>query len=188
METLTRYWWTAVLRGAAAVLFGLMALIWPGPTVLALVILFGAYALVDGVFALGAALAGGRRGTRRRGWLAVEGVAGILAGILTFAWPGATTLVLLWVIAAWAVVTGILEIIASIGLRREMRGEWLLALSGAASVLFGFVLATWPATGALALVVFIGAYAIVFGVLLIGLGLRLRRGHATAAGRRPATA
>ena len=189
--TLTRYWWAVVLRGVAAVLFGLMALIWPGITVIVLVALFGAYALVDGIIGLGTAVFGGReRG--RRGWLVVEGIAGVLAGIFTFAWPGITALVLLWLIAAWALVTGVLEIVAAVRLRREIRGEWLLALSGALSVLFGILLVVWPAAGALSVVFVIGIYAIVFGVALVGLGLRLRRlrrdtGTVPAA-HRPATA
>ena len=189
--TLTRYWWAVVLRGVAAVLFGLMALIWPGITVIVLVALFGAYALVDGIIGLGTAVFGGRQ-RGRRGWLVVEGIAGVLAGIFTFAWPGVTALVLLWLIAAWAVVTGVLEIVAAVRLRREIQGEWLLALSGVISVLFGILLAVWPAAGALSVVFVIGIYAIVFGVALVGLGLRLRRlrrdtGTVPAA-HRPATA
>jgi uncharacterized membrane protein HdeD (DUF308 family) len=159
----------------AAVLFGLMALIWPGITLFALVILFGAYALVDGVITVGTAAFGRGEAGRRRGWLIVEGIAGITLGILTFVWPGITTLVLLWLIAAWALVTGVLEIAAAVRLRREIRGEWLLALSGALSILFGILLVVWPAAGALTVVLLIGIYAIVFGGVLIGLGVRLRR-------------
>ena len=191
LPTLTRYWWAVVLRGVAAVLFGLMALIWPGITVIVLVALFGAYALVDGIIGLGTAVFGGReRG--RRGWLVVEGIAGVLAGIFTFAWPGITALALLWLIAAWAIVTGVLEIVAAVRLRREIQGEWLLALSGVLSVLFGILLAVWPAAGVLSIVFLIGIYAIVFGVALVGLGLRLRRLRrdtgTVPAGHRPATA
>lgn len=190
LDNLVRNWWAAVLRGIAAILFGILALIWPGLTVLALVWLFGAYVLVDGIFALGAALFGGLRTAGRRGWLVVEGIAGIIAGILTFAWPGVTTLVLLWLVAAWALVTGVLEIAAAIMLRREIEGEWLLAISGVLSVLFGILLAVWPATGALALVVIIGAYAIAFGAVLVVLGLRMRRlrDRGILAGRRAAMA
>jgi uncharacterized membrane protein HdeD (DUF308 family) len=111
----------------------------------------------------------------RRGWLVFEGITGIIMGVLTFVWPDITALVLLWFIAAWALVTGALEVVAAIRLRREIEGEWLLGLGGALSVLFGILLAVWPATGALALVIIIGAYAIVFGVVLVGLALRLRR-------------
>jgi uncharacterized membrane protein HdeD (DUF308 family) len=178
LETLTRYWWIVALRGAAAVLFGLMALVWPGITLFALVLLFGAYAVVDGGFTLVAAL--GRQGQVEatggsRALLIAQGIAGILIGVLAFVWPGITALALLWVIAAWAVVTGVLEIAAAVRLRRELRREWLLALSGTLSVLFGILLVGWPAAGALTLVVLIGVAAIVFGAALLALGLRLRR-------------
>ena len=190
LEMLARYWWTLALRGVAAVLFGLLAIIWPDITVLVLVALFGAYALVDGVIAVGTALFGDRSQIVSRGWVIAEGIAGIAIGIITFVWPGATTLVLLWLIASWALVTGIFEIIAAIRLRREIEGEWLLGLSGVLSVLFGILLAVWPTAGALTVVVLIGIYSIVFGGVLIGLGLHLRRLHeqGTATGlRRPAT-
>jgi uncharacterized membrane protein HdeD (DUF308 family) len=189
LEALTRYWWAVALRGVVAVIFGLLALIWPGITVLALVALFGAYCLVDGVIAIGTALFGGVAAAGRRGWLAVEGVAGVLAGIITFAWPGITTLVLLWLIAFWALVTGVMEIVAAIRLRRELQGEWLLILSGALSVLFGILLIVWPASGALALITLIGIYALIFGVALVALGFRLRRvqGGSVAGTGRPAT-
>jgi len=175
IETLARNWWVVALRGAAALIFGVLALVWPGITVLVLVALFGAYALVDGVFALGTAILGRGRSGGSRGWLAVGGIAGIIVGILTFVWPGVTALVLLWLIAAWAVITGVLEIVAAIRLRRELRGEWMLILSGVISVLFGILLMVWPAAGALAVTVLIGLYAIVFGIVLLALGFRLRR-------------
>jgi uncharacterized membrane protein HdeD (DUF308 family) len=195
VEALSRYWWVVVLRGIAAILFGVLALVWPGPTVFALVLLFGAYALVDGVFTLASALGRNRDGTRTgsRGWLIVQGIAGILMGILTFVWPGATALVLLWLIAAWALIIGVLQVVAAARLRREMRHEWLLALSGVLSVVFGILLIVWPAAGALAVVTLIGAYAIVFGIALVALGVRLRRNRpdtqaATGTRNRPATA
>jgi uncharacterized membrane protein HdeD (DUF308 family) len=194
LEALARNWWAVALRGVIAVIFGLLALIWPGITVLALVALFGAYCLVDGVIAIGTALFGGAArfegaGAGRRVWLAVEGIAGVVAGIITFAWPGITTLVLLWLIAFWALVTGVMEIVVAIRLRRELQGEWLLILSGALSVLFGILLIVWPASGALALVTLIAIYALIFGAALIGLGLRLRRvqGGSVAGTSRPAT-
>jgi uncharacterized membrane protein HdeD (DUF308 family) len=195
VETLSRYWWAVVLRGIAATLFGVLALVWPGPTVFALVLLFGAYALVDGVFTLASAL-GRKRDDGRAGsrvWLIVHGIAGILMGILTFVWPSATALVLLWLIAAWALITGVLQIVTAARLRREMRHEWLLALSGALSVVFGVLLIVWPAAGVLAVVTLIGAYAIVFGIALVALGVRLRQnrpGTQVATGHRnqPTTA
>ena len=170
---LARNWWALALRGLAAVLFGIMAFAWPGMTLGVLVLLYGAYALVDGVLAIIAAVAG--RTSGMPWWaLLLEGVMGVTIGILTFAWPGITALVLLYLIAAWAVVTGALEIAAAIRLRKEIRGEWLLALSGIISVLFGIALVINPVGGALAVVWLIGAYAIAFGVLLIALGFRLR--------------
>jgi uncharacterized membrane protein HdeD (DUF308 family) len=189
LEVLARYWWAVALRGVIAAIFGLLALIWPDITVLALVALFGAYCLVDGFIAIGTALFGGAAAAGRRGWLAVEGVAGVIAGIITFAWPGITTLVLLWLIAFWALVTGVMEIVVAIRLRRELQGEWLLILSGALSVLFGILLIVWPASGALALITLIGIYALIFGVALIVLGFRLRRAQrgSVAGTSRPAT-
>lgn len=180
LDILGRYWWAVVLRGAMGIVFGLLALIWPDVTVLVLVVLFGAYALVDGVIALMAAIGGGRTSSGSRGWLAVEGVAGVVLGILTFVWPGVTALVLLWLIAAWALVTGVLEIMAAVRLRREIDNEWFLGISGALSIVFGILLAVWPAAGALTLVVLIGIYAIIFGIVLVVLGLRLRSMRTTA--------
>ncbi|HEX3450653.1 MAG TPA: DUF308 domain-containing protein, partial [Isosphaeraceae bacterium] len=148
---LARNWWALALRGLVAVLFGIAAFAMPGITLTALVLLYGAFALVDGVFAVAAALFGRRHGMP---WWAmlVEGLFGIAIGILTFAWPGITALALLYLIAAWAVITGVFEIAAAIRLRQEIQGEWLLALSGALSVLFGVVLVLYPGAGALAVV------------------------------------
>ncbi|HZA83781.1 MAG TPA: DUF308 domain-containing protein [Actinomycetes bacterium] len=174
-EYLSRYWWTLAIRGAIAVGFGLAALIWPDITLRVLVWLFGFYAVVDGLLALAALIVGGGLLRGRRGWLIVEGVVGIAAGIFTFLWPDITALVLLYLIAAWAIVTGLLEVAAAIFLRRELRGEWLLALAGVLSVAFGILLAVRPAEGAIALVSVIGVFAILFGVVLLALGVRLRR-------------
>jgi uncharacterized membrane protein HdeD (DUF308 family) len=185
LETLTRDWWAIALRGLAAVLFGLMALIWPGITLFALVLIFGVYAVVDGAFTLIAALDRRHRGRPdggSRGWLIAEGIAGIIIGVLAAVWPGITALTVLWMIAAWAVATGVLEIVAAVLLRHELRHEWLLAVNGALSVLFGVLLAVWPAAGALTLVVLIGIAAIVFGVTLLTLGFRLRQRSHTASG------
>jgi uncharacterized membrane protein HdeD (DUF308 family) len=170
---LSRNWWVFLLRGILAVIFGILALIWPGTTLLTLIILFGAYALVDGIFAIIAGVAG--YGTTERWWAEViEGVLGMVIGLMTLLWPGATALVVLYFIAAWAIVTGILEIAAAIQMRRYISGEWLLFLSGAVSVLFGVLLFIFPGAGALSLIAFIGAFAILFGILLIVLALRLR--------------
>jgi uncharacterized membrane protein HdeD (DUF308 family) len=175
LEYLSRYWWTLVVRGALAVVFGLAALIWPEITLRVLVLLFGFYAVVDGLLALAAVLVGGRLVSGRRGWLVFQGIVGIAAGVFTFLWPGITALVLLYLIAAWAIVTGLLEVAAAIILRRELRGEWLLALGGIVSVAFGIFLAVRPGEGAIAVVWVIGLYAIVFGVALVALGARLRQ-------------
>jgi uncharacterized membrane protein HdeD (DUF308 family) len=171
LTTLAEYWWTLVLRGVAAVIFGILAYVWPGITFTVLVLFFGAYALWDGVFALIAAF---RTQAERRWPLVLEGLVGVAAGLLTFIWPGAATLALLIIIGAWALVTGIFEIVAAIRLREEIEGEWLLLVSGLLSVLFGIAIAIWPAAGLVAVTWLIGAYSIVFGILLIVLGFRLR--------------
>jgi uncharacterized membrane protein HdeD (DUF308 family) len=174
MIVLAHNWWALALRGLFAILFGVMAFAWPGITLGAMVLLYGAYALVDGVFAIAAAVTGRTRGIP---WwaLLLEGIAGIAIGVMTFAWPGITALVLLYLIAAWAIVTGVFEIVAAIQLRKEIRGEWILALSGALSILLGVLLVARPTVGLLWIVWMTGAYAIVFGSLLIALGFRLRR-------------
>jgi len=171
---LTRQWWALGLRGLAAILFGILALVVPGITLIVLIAFFGAYVLIDGVIAIYLAIRG-RESYHNWGWLLVEGIFGILIGILTFRWPGVSALVLLAFIAAWAIITGIMEIFEAIELRRVIHNEWLLILSGAASVLFGLILIIFPGTGALALIVVIGLYAIIFGLLLLVLAWRLRQ-------------
>lgn len=170
---LVRNWWLVALRGLAGVVFGVVTFLAPGISLTALVMLFAAYALVDGVFALVSAV---RRVSKHECWamLVFQGVVGIVAGLGTIVWPGLTALALLYVIAAWAVVTGALEIAAAIRLRKEITGEWLLALSGVLSVALGVMMMAFPGSGALALVIFIGAYAFVTGWLLLVLGVKLR--------------
>lgn len=170
---LARNWWTIALRGALAILFGALTFVWPGLTITALVLLFAAYAFVDGVFAITAGVRGFRRDERWWAFL-LQGAFGVTAAFLTVVWPGITALVLLYLIAAWALVTGVLEIVAAIRLRREITGEWLLALGGVASIAFGVLLVMAPGAGALAVVWLIGAYALFFGVLLLALAFRLR--------------
>ncbi len=170
---LTRNWWLIALRGLFAIIFGVLAFVWPGATLAALIVLFGAYALVDGVFSVIAGIAA--YGERERWWaILLEGVASIIIGLITFFWPGVTAMVLLYFIAAWAIVTGVLEIIAAIQLRKVIRGEWLMVLTGILSIVFGVLLVIFPGTGALALLWVIASYAIVFGVLMIILAFRLR--------------
>ena len=174
LEHLGRNWGWIVLRGVAAILFGILAFALPGITLAVLVIVWGAYALADGILALVAAYRVRDQG--KPFWsLVIVGVLGIAAGIVTFIWPGMTALVLLLFIAAWAVVMGIFQIIAAIRLRKEIQNEWLLGLSGVLSVLFGIIMFAQPGAGALAVIWVIAAYAIVFGVLLVWLGLRLKK-------------
>jgi uncharacterized membrane protein HdeD (DUF308 family) len=174
LEHLSRNWGWVVLRGVAAVLFGVLAFVLPGITLAVLVIVWGAYALADGILALIAAYRVRDQG--KPFWsLVIVGLLGIAAGIVTFIWPGMTALLLLLFIAAWAIVMGIFQMIAAIRLRKEIQNEWLLGLSGVLSVLFGIIMFVQPGAGALALIWVIAAYAIVFGVLLIWLGLRLKK-------------
>jgi uncharacterized membrane protein HdeD (DUF308 family) len=171
--TLARNWWALALRGAAAIIFGIIALFWPPAAVAALVAVFGAYALVDGIFNLVAAVRAGREG-QRWGALVFEGVVSLLVGVLTLFYPGVTALALVLFVGAWCLITGVAEIVAAIKLRRFIEGEWLLALSGILSVAFGILLFISPMIGAIAIAIWIGAYAVVFGALLVGLALRLR--------------
>ncbi len=173
IDLLTRNWWLYAVRGVAAVIFGLLALIWPGQTMLALVLVFGAYALVDGIFAVFAGIASRRYFER---WWAVllEGIVGIIVGLLAFFWPNITALVLLYLIAAWALITGIFEIVAAIQFRRVITGEWAMILSGLLSIIFGIVLFVFPGAGAVSVVWLIGIYAVVFGISEIIFAFRLR--------------
>jgi uncharacterized membrane protein HdeD (DUF308 family) len=177
LHALARNWWMLLVRGIAAIVFGVLAFAWPGLTLLTLILLYGAYMFVDGIFAIAGAVMG-PGGAGPRWWLALAGLCGIVIGVLTFALPGLTALVLLFFIAAWAVVTGILEIVGAIRLRKEIDNEWLLILSGVVSVLFGIGLVVAPGAGALALVWVIGIYAIVAGAIYIALAFRLRK-HAS---------
>ncbi|WP_245666404.1 HdeD family acid-resistance protein [Actinomadura latina] len=173
---MTRHWWVLALRGAFAILFGIVAWAWPGITVWALVLLFGAYALADGVIAVTQAIRGATGGPR--GLLMLVGFAGIALGIAALVWPGITAFVLLMLIAAWAVATGVLEIVVALAMHRELRGEWAYVLTGAISVLFGILLFTWPVSGAIAVVWLIGLLAILSGAAMLGAAFRLRRlGH-----------
>ena len=173
LHELCKNWWLLLLRGIAGITFGLLTFVWPGMTLLTLVLFYGAFALTDGVLAIAAAVMGGAPAPRW--WLGIIGLLGIGVGILTFAWPGVTALVLLFLIAGWAIATGILQIVGAIRLRKEIDNEWLLIAGGVLSVLFGLILVAQPGTGALALLYVIGFYAILNGILLVGLSLRLRK-------------
>jgi uncharacterized membrane protein HdeD (DUF308 family) len=173
-QVLIRNWWAFALRGALGIVVGLAAFLFPGIALGALVLLFSAYAVVDGVFAV---VAGVRAAEHHERWgaLLLEGIAGIAVGVLAFVWPALTALVLLYLIAVWSIIRGALKIAAAIRLRRTIQGEWLLGLNGAFSVLFGILLIAMPAIGLLTLVWLVGAYAVIFGALLLVLAFRLRR-------------
>ena len=172
LNTLARIWWALALRGLAAVLFGLLTFFVPGVTLVTLVLLFGAYALLDGLFNVLVFF----RVASHHWALLIEGVIGIIAGVLTFAWPAITAIALLYVIAFWAIFTGVFEIVAGIRLRKVIANEWLLLLMGVLSALFGLLILFAPGAGALAIVLWIGAYALIFGIFLLALAFRLR-GH-----------
>jgi uncharacterized membrane protein HdeD (DUF308 family) len=171
---LSRSWWLLLLRGLAAIAFGILTWSQPGLSLAALVLLFGAYCLADGVLSLWTALAG--RAEHESWWvLLLEGLLGIGVGVLTFLAPGLTALAVLFYIAIWAMGTGVLEIVAAIRLRKEIAGEWWLILAGLASVVFGVLLMVQPGVGALAVLWLIAVYAIVHGVLLVMLAFKARR-------------
>ena len=179
LDRMSRDWWIIALQGVAAVVFGVLALVWPGITLLALVFLFGAYAVVDGVLALIGGLR--RTGGGPDWWRVVQGVVGIAAGVIAFAVPDITAYALLLLIAAWEIVSGAMELVAAYQLRDVIRGEWLLALDGVVAIIFGILLIAFPSAGALAVVWLIGAFAIVSGVILLTIAFQ-RRGRARGTG------
>ncbi|HSA57130.1 MAG TPA: HdeD family acid-resistance protein [Gemmatimonadaceae bacterium] len=172
-ETLAHNWGWVALRGLIAILFGLLTLFNPGITLVVLVLMFGAFAFVDGLFMVISAIAN-RHGQPR--WVAslIGGLLAMAVGVLTFSRPGLTGVALLWLIAAWAIGPGLAEIVTAFRLRKVITGEWLLALAGALAVAFGVILVARPGIGALALALWIGMYALASGVVLIALGFRLR--------------
>jgi len=172
LTIIRRDWWIYVLRGVLAIAFGLLAIIWPGLTIGVLVVLFGIYVIFEGFLALSAAF---RHRQRPIWWvLLLEGLAGIVVGIFAFIWPGLTAVILLIFIAIWAILTGILEIAAALQLRRQLKGEWALGLTGVLSIMIGVLLLSNPGAGAVAVVWLIGIYAILFGVLLTILGFKVK--------------
>jgi uncharacterized membrane protein HdeD (DUF308 family) len=173
LHALAKNWWLVVLRGVAAIVLGILAFVWPGITLLTLVLFWGAFVLVDGVLAIAAAVTGGN--PMPRWWLAIVGLAGIAAGALTFLMPGLTALVLLTFIAVWAIILGVLDIYGAITLRKEIDNEWLLIVNGIAAIVFGVLLLWRPGLGALAVVWIIGAYAILLGIIYVAFGLKLKK-------------
>jgi len=173
LEDMSDHWWVILLRGIIGIIFAVLAFRWPGATLLALVFVWGAYAITDGAFALYLAYLAGRQELRWWPYL-LEGLVGIGAGIVAFVWPGITELALLFLIAAWAIVTGVAEIIAAVDLRKVIDNEWLLGLAGVFSIIFGVLVALQPSAGGVAIVWTIGLYALVFGITLIALAFRVR--------------
>lgn len=172
-SALHRSWWLLLLRGIAAVAFGVLTFVWPQISLLTLIMVYGVYALIDGVLALIAAIRGG--GFVPRWWLALGGVVSILAAIVAFAWPGLTALVLVYLIGFWSILRGVLEIIGAVRLRNEIANEWTLGVAGALSVIFGLILVFMPGAGALGLLWLIAAWAVLFGLLLIWVAFKVRK-------------
>ncbi len=175
LGALAENWWLLLLRGLAAIAFGVIAFFWPGITLVALTYLWGAYALVDGVVAIWAAFSASGDDAGPRWWLGLSGIVSILAGIVAFVYPGLTALVLLVVIAVWAIIIGVLQLYAASQLRKVINNEWWLILSGLLSIAFGAVLIAWPGTGALAVIWTIAWFAVFFGCMFIGLAFELKK-------------
>lgn len=171
LELLSRRWHLVVLRGVVAILFGVVAIAWPEITVLALALLWGAYMLMDGIASIAMAMG---QGTDRM-YIILLGILGIAAGIASFVWPQITVVVLLVLIAVWAIVAGVVQIAAAIRLRKVIRNEWFMVITGAVTLILGLLLIVQPAEGALALLVAIAFFAIAWGLVLVVLGLRLRQ-------------
>lgn len=168
LQTIGKNWWVLLIRGILAILFGILAFALPGATLLTLVLIYGIYALADGIAAIVV-------GARTRGWTFIlMGALGIIVGILTFVYPGITAVVLLYLVAAWAIVRGIFEIAAAVVWRRVISNEWFLILGGVISIIFGAVMLADLAAGALAIIWLIGVWAVVFGIVLVILAFRVR--------------
>jgi uncharacterized membrane protein HdeD (DUF308 family) len=172
-KTVSRIWWALALRGALAVIFGLVALFSSRTTLLALIYVFGIFAVLNGLVALVTAVRAGEA-HRRWVWLAVMGLFGVAAGIVSFVWPGITALAFVYLIAAWAIITGVAEITFALSWPDTLAHPWLAAISGALSVLFGILLAVWPRAGVLTLVWLLGVYAILYGLTLLYYAYRLQ--------------
>jgi uncharacterized membrane protein HdeD (DUF308 family) len=173
LQRLSRHWWLLGLRGLASVLLGIVAFLWPGATFFVLIAFFAAYMFVAGLFTLVSAFHFRDQGTP---WpvLLLEGIAGLAIGIITFFWPGITALAAIFTIAAWAVITGVLQLVLAVHVRRELPDEILLILAGIVSVIFGAVCAAAPLLGLLIYMWIFGTYAIVFGILMLVFAVRVR--------------
>ena len=170
LELLTGRWWWLLVRGIVAILFGLAAFFLPGVTLLALIYLFGVFAIVDGV----TLIVFGRRAGMKWYWSALAGLVSIAAGVVAIAWPGLSAVALLWVIAFWAILNGLFQILTAIEIRKEVEGEWVLFLAGILAVAFGVILLFRPGAGALAVLWLIGTFAILLGILMIVLSFKLK--------------
>ena len=172
-QVVLQNWWMLVLRGVLALIFGLIALFFPRILLFAFIVVFAVYAIIDGVFSVIVAIRE-RESWKRWGWVLAEGILSILAGIFALVFPGLTALILLYIIAAWAILTGITEIVAAVALREYLSREWALVLAGALSLAFGILLFAFPGAGILSLLWLVGVYSLVFGVLLIIRAFQLR--------------
>lgn len=171
---LSRNWWVLLIRGILAVIFGVIAILSPVSTLAVLVMIIGAYYLVDGIFSIITSLTA-PEGYRGWVWMLISGIAGVVIGLVTFFMPGVTALVLLYFVIAWLIVTGVTQVVAGIRLRKEIKGEFFLIAGGIVSVLFALYLLINPGVGALGVIWLIGAYAIFFGVLMVFTAFRLRQ-------------
>lgn len=171
-----KYWWAFLLRGVFALLFGIFALVWPLATITALVLLFGVFVFIDGLLSVIHSFQ--LRKTENRWWvLLLEGLAGIGIGLITFFYPQVTAALLVILVAVWAIFTGIFELMVAIRLRKEIKGEWLLGLAGVLSIALGVLFIAMPLAGSIVIAYWIGAYALIFGIMLIVLGIRMRKLH-----------
>lgn len=176
LHSLERNWWLLLFRGLVSILFGFVAMFWPLATLVSLAILWGIYALADGIFALGAGIAGqGPPGSRW--WLITVGLLGIVGGVAAMLLPGLTAQLLLMLIAVWAIAIGAAQVVGAIALRREIAGEWMLIASGLLCVLLGMMIFARPAAAAVAMLWTIGGFALIIGFCYVGLAVRLRLGH-----------
>lgn len=176
LDTIASGWWMLLIRGLAAIAFGLLAFFWPGITLFVLIILFAAHCVVDGAMAMALGLQL-RKQADSTPWLFIMlmGAISVGAGIATFAWPGLTAVVLLFLIAGWAIARGVFEVVAAVHFRKVIENEWFLAMAGVLSVLFGVCLIAWPGAGLLSLMWLVGSFSMAFGILMCLLAFRLRR-------------